>query len=122
MDKKQFTKLFLEQAGMDASEDSVKEHLVQWWMFPFSPIGLRLTKEGSTFLYSDLKLQNYKYKIKADTVKTLRLYLRMNKYLSSPFYLQTNDTIIFYGETDAVMMGIMGGDIAQYLENFTRDQ
>jgi hypothetical protein len=122
MNKKQFTKLFLEQAGLDASEDSIKEHLVQWWMFPFSPVGLRLTREGSTFLYSDLKLQNYKYKIKPDTVKSLKLYLRMNKFLSSPFYLQANDTIIFYGESDAIMMGMMSGDIAQYLENFTRDQ
>ncbi len=122
MDKKQFTRLFLEQASMDASEESVKVALVMWWMFPFSPIGLRLTLQGSSFLSSILGLQNYKYKIKPDTVKTLKLYLRMNKFLSSPFYLQTNDTIIFYGESDAIMMGMMSGDIAQYLENFTRDQ
>jgi len=119
MDKKSLTKLFLEQTGGDTSDKSIKECLVTWWVAPFSPIGLRLTPAGSKFLDKIVGLQKYKFKIKEDCPKTLKIMVQMNKYLQSPFYLY-NDTIVCYGETDAVMMGLYQGDLQQYLTNFER--
>ena len=49
----------------------------------------------------------------------LKIMLQMNKYLTSPFYVY-NNTIVCYGETDAVMMGLYQGDLQQYLTNFER--
>lgn len=120
MNKRELTRLFLEQVGTDASEASVKSFLTLWWFTPYSQIGLRLTLEGHRFLSDQLKLTKYTFKIKEDTTKTLKMFLQMNKYLSSPYYLQGQNTIIIYGEQDAVMLGIMNGDLQQYLENFTR--
>ena len=119
MDKKTLTKLFLEQTGNDTSEQSVKEHLLLWWVAPFSPIGLRLTHDGAVFLDKVVKLEKYRFKIKEDCPRNLKIMLQMNKYLQAPFYFN-NNTITCYGETDAVMMGLYGGDLAQYLTNFER--
>jgi len=119
MDKKSLTKLFLEEAKEDSSDKSIKEHLLLWWVAPFSPIGLRLTHEGADFLNRSVKLQKYKFELKEDRPRNLKIMLQMNKYMSSPFYINSN-TITVYGETDACMMGLYGGDIALYLGNFER--
>ena len=126
MNKKEFTKLFLEQAGIDASDNSVKMHMPLMWVTPRSPIGLQMTYFGHNFLKSQLKLQSYMFTIKEDFQRNLKIILRMNKYLTGPFYLpRFEDTksksIIMYGEQDAFMMGMMGGDLEQYLDNFTRE-
>jgi len=118
--KKELTELFLKEANFPVTPETIKTYMHVWWMTPYSPIGLRLTSDGNKFLSSTLKLTKYTYTIKEDNVKSLRLYLRMNKHLTSPYYLQGADTIILYGETDACMMGMYGGDIATYLNNFTR--
>lgn len=118
--KASLTELFLKEAGISATEEIVREYMKLWWVSPFSPIGFRLSTEGNRFLSQVLKLQKYSYQIKEDNVKSLKLYLRMNKYLISPYYLQGSSTIVLYGETDAVMMGLYAGDLQQYLENFTR--
>jgi len=126
VNKRQFTKLFLEQAGLDASERSVNANKLLMWATPYSPIGLQLTYFGHTFLKSQLKLQQYTFTIKEDFQRNLKVILQMNKYLTGPFYLPRYEdaktrTIIMYGEQDAFMMGMMSGDLAQYLDNYTRD-
>jgi len=119
MDKKELTKLFLEESGNDASAESIKKHMLIWWVAPFSPIGLRLTHDGADFLNRSVKLQKYKFELKEDRPRNLKIMLQMNKYFASPFYIN-NNTITVYGETEAVMMGLYGGDIATYLNNFER--
>ena len=119
MDKKELTKLFLTEAGLDTSPTAIKEHLLIWWVAPFSPIGLRLTHDGADFLNRSVKLTKYKFQLKEDRPRNLKIMLQMNKYMSSPFYIN-NNTITVYGETDACMMGLYGGDIATYLNNFER--
>lgn len=120
--KLEMTKLFLKQSSLAISPDDfvIKAYLKAWWISPYSPIGFRLTLEGNRFLQDKLKLQHYQFKIKENNVKSLRLYLQMNKFLTSPYYLKGQHTIILYGETDATMMGLYNGDLVQYLENFTR--
>lgn len=116
------TRLFLEQSGLAGSPDDfvVKAYMKDWWTTPYSPIGFRLTPEGNRFLSDVLQLQHYQFKIKENNTKSLKLFLQMNKYIISPYYLKGQSTIIFYGETDATMMGLYAGDLATYLENFTR--
>lgn len=120
--KLELTKIFLKQLGLDNSADdfTIKSRMKDWWVSPYSPIGFRLTLEGNSFLKDVLQLAHYEFKIKEDNVKSLKQFLQMNKYLTAPYYLKGQNTIIFYGETDATMIGLYGGDLAQYLENFTR--
>ena len=120
MDKKEYTKLFLEQAGFSTTEQAIKEHLRMWWYTPYSPNSLRLTSKGSKFLTQILRLDNYKYDLKEGTKLTGHLTIQMSKHLSAPFYLPDRNTIVFYGQTDATMLALMAGDLASYLENFSR--
>jgi hypothetical protein len=121
MTKLELTKLFLKDAGIvDPTDAIIRDYLLKWWATPLSPIGLRLSTEGNKFLKQELKLAHYSYEIKEDTTKTLKLYLQLNKRIGSPYYLQGNNTIILYGETDASMIALMGGDIATYMDNFSR--
>jgi len=117
MNKLELTRLFLDQASLPSDPKSTKQYRLLWWVAPFSPYGLKLTTEGHVFLDNVLKLEKYSCSIKAGTPNTLKIMSQMNKYLSSPFYIRGN-TIFFYGETDAIMLALHAGDIAQYLENF----
>jgi hypothetical protein len=122
VDKKEYTKVFLEQAQYDCSETSVRAFTKIWWVSPYSPIGLRLTNDGSKFLTHVLKLESYKYQVTSDLPITFKAMLKMSKHLSAPFYLNPQTkTMIFYGEQDATMLALMGGDLLTYLDNFTRE-
>jgi hypothetical protein len=122
VDKKEYTKVFLEQAQYDSSELSVRAFTKLWWVSPYSPIGLRLTSDGSKFLTHVLKLESYKYQVTSDLPITFKAMLKMSKHLSAPFYLNPQTkTMIFYGEQDATMLALMGGDLLTYLDNFTRE-
>lgn len=117
--KLELTKLFLAEAHIPVDREHIQLYMRKFWVTPYSPVGLRLTFEGHKFLSTILKLNCYSYKI-VNTPKSMRLTLRLNKYLSAPFYLSGQDTIILYGEMDSSMLGLMGGNLGQYLENFTR--
>jgi hypothetical protein len=121
MDKHQLTYLFLKQAGIEFTEEEYKVYYHKWWYSPFSPRGYRLSPEGSIFLQDILQLQCYKYKIKAGFIRSNKTAVQLTKYITAPFYLgNSSSTITLFGETDAAMMGLYQGDLAQYLENFTR--
>lgn len=117
--KLELTKLFLAEAGIAECPVVLRMYMRKWWVTPHSPIGLRLTHEGHKFLSTVLKLNCYSYKI-VNTPKSMRVTLRLNKYLTAPYYLSGPDTIVLYGELDASMLGLMGGELGMYLENFTR--
>ena len=119
MDKKGYTRLFLEQAKLDTSDTSIKSFHRSFWYAPYSPVGLRLSDAGAVFLTHVLDLESYTYKMKDGPVKSSKIVILMNKHLSQPFCVWRNQ-IQFFGETDAIMLAMMSGDINQYLENFSR--
>jgi len=119
--KKELTTLFLNQSGQtDVTNFVLKHYMKEWWVAPYSPIGLRLSTAGNTFLKKVLKLTSYTFTIPEDTTKSLKLFLQMNKNLTAPYYLSGQNTIITYGESDAVMLSLYCGDIGSYMNNFTR--
>jgi len=122
LSKLDLTKLFLEKSGLVISPSDliVKTYLKDWWATPFSPIGLRLSTEGNRFLKDVLRLECYSFKIKESNTKSLKLFLQMNRRLSSPYYLQGNRTIVLYGEQDSIMLALLDGDLEQYFNNFSR--
>jgi hypothetical protein len=118
--KRELTALFLTQAGIDTSELNIKTHMQQLWATPYSPIGYRLSSEGNHFLHDILKLKRYTYKVKVDTTRSLKLYLQLNQNIQYPYYLQGQNSIVLYGEQEAMMIALMDGDIQQYMNNFCR--
>lgn len=118
MNKKEFTKLFLEQAGEPTDDESIKTHLKLWWDTPLSPYSLRLTHKGAVFLSKNLKLEFYTCQIAENRPSTLKHLLMMSKHLQSPYYL-TNEKIHLFGETDAVMLQLHAGNLIQYVSNIS---
>ena len=120
MNKNDLTVLFLEQDGLATDPATIKKHIWLWWYNPVSSSSLRLTCTGHEFLYSKLKLAHYDYKLKKDLLNTAKVYIWLDKYLTVPYYLPNRSNIVFYGEKDAMMLGLHGGDLESYLENFTK--
>ena len=58
-------------------------------------------------------------RVKTNIGKNLKIYLQLDKLITTPFYLQRRDTIVFFGERDLIMLQLMGGDLDQYLENLS---
>lgn len=120
MTKNELTILFLEHVGLATDPATVKEYLWAWWHNPISSTSLRLSATGEEFAKTTMGLTSYKYKLKKDLLNTAKVYLWLDKYLTVPYFLPNRGNIVFYGEKDAIMLAMHGGDLAQYLENFTK--
>jgi hypothetical protein len=121
MNNNDLTKLFLQEAGLDTSDESVKAHKWQWWMNPISSTSLRLTQTGAEFLSSGLQLQSYTYKLNKEWRATSKLILALERHMTVPFYFPTKKTIIFFAERDAMMLALYGNDLEAYLINLVKN-
>lgn len=127
--KLELTALFLVEARLLTEQEitespaTVKQYMNRWWVTPCSFYGLNLTRDGHMFLSTVLKLPHHQHKL-TNTTRSMKLTLRMNKYLSAPFYLSNNvtggDYIVVYGKSDSLMLVLHGGDLGQYMENFAQ--
>ena len=104
---------------LDLDPEKFKHYLWSWWQNPISKTSLRLTKAGHDFLVNFLKLESHSMRIKS-IGKSAKIYMLLDRHLTTPFYIQRSDTIVFFGERDLIMVQLMGGDLEQYLENFTQ--
>lgn len=112
--------VFLELSGETVTELTAKKALWSWWMNPVSKSSMRLTEAGSEFLTNDLKLASYKYTINKECDRTHKVLLQLDKHLSVPFFLGPRRSIIFYGEKDAIMLGMMDSNLNAYLDNLSQ--
>lgn len=117
MNNADLTKLFLQEAGLDTSDQSVHTHKWLWWMNPISSTSLRLTQTGADFMTNTLKLQSYKYRLNAEWRATSRLILALERHMTVPFHFPNRKTIVFFAEHDAMMLALYGNDLESYLKN-----
>lgn len=124
MNKRDYTKLFLEKSGVEATDEEIKDAMRKWWATPYSPLGYRLKSTGCQYLIQVLKLEYFKCQVKVDFQESYKMMLAMNKHLTAPFYFTPRAVaprhLVCFGETDRFMLAMMGGDLQQYLENFDR--
>jgi hypothetical protein len=116
LDKVKLSQLFLEQANLPNQVD-IRHFMRDLWVAPYSR-SLQLSKSGHIFLSKTLQLQYYDVSLKQDITYSPKFYLSLN-YLSSPFYLQTNN-ISCYGEEDSMMLILLDGDLETYLINSSK--
>ena len=115
MTKEQLTDIFMRELDLDTA--LFKRYLWSWWQNPISKTSLRLTKAGHDCLVNFVKLESHSMKIKS-IGKSAKIYMLLDRHLTTPFYIPRVDTIVFFGERDLIMLQLMGGDLEQYLENF----
>lgn len=116
--KKELTNLFLKELGTTpADEKELKEFLWAWWINPLSPTSMRLTGVGHVLLSTKLNLKKYEFSLPEEFVFTSKMLLKLDKHLTSPFFIQKKK-ITIYGESDSIMMALHGGNLMQYLNTF----
>lgn len=50
-----------------------------------------------------------------------RHLLQLDHLIASPYYIQSRNFLQLFGEDDAIMLSLHGGDLAQYLDNLSLD-
>jgi len=60
------------------------------------------------------------YHFKIDTMTNQHL-LWLDRLIASPYYIRSRHMLELFGEDDAIMLTLHGGDLAQYLQNLELD-
>jgi hypothetical protein len=85
-----------------------------WWFNPTNPNSLRLTRPVYSMLI-DAKVPTFKFKL---TEKYRpKTFVQLERYFTSPYYLLNAQTIVMFGETEAMMMALHANNLQQYLDN-----
>ena len=113
--KETYTKIFLKQAEIGISENTLKEYMPMWWKNTRDKGtgGLRLTDDGLTFIKDKLQLQTYDVAFPVDFNLTTQTIIFLDKYIDCPYYL-ADDGIIVTNEKKAMELMLFSGDIRKY--------
>lgn len=85
-----------------------------WWFNPTNPNSLRLTRPVYSMLI-DANVPTFKFKL---TEKYRpKTFVQLERYFTSPYYLLNAQTIVMFGETEAMMMALHANNLQQYLDN-----
>jgi hypothetical protein len=115
IDKTQLTEKLLGQLGLATDSTTVKKYLHLWWQNPrkSKSNSFRLTSEGLDFFINKLELAKYKIDIPEDTFWNNQLFLRLDKFIESPYYIDKKSITVFREKT-AVELILFSGDIQKY--------
>jgi len=86
-----------------------------WWHNPTNYNSLRLTKDAFFILNKTSTVPKWKIKI-TEAIKP-KNFVQLERHFKSPYFLQTMTVIHVFGESDASMLALHGGDLQQYLNN-----
>jgi hypothetical protein len=118
--KKDLTEIFLNEANIEFNDKTIIQWIWKWWRNPISKTSFQLTTDGHHFLSNVIKLQSYRIKLTCDIKASTKNFLLLDKYLTSPFYIENKSTAVFYGEKDSIMVVLNGYNLQQYLEAFEK--
>ncbi len=60
------------------------------------------------------------YHFKLPTINNQQL-LQLDRLITSPYFIRSRHMLELFGEEDAIMLTLHGGDLAQYLQNLELD-
>jgi len=114
MNKILYTKIFLQQLGIDVNDLSVKEYLTLWWQNSRSKNGggLRLTEEGMETIIK-LGITSYEIPYPHEAPMTAQTVIFLDQYIDCPYYL-TNKSITVTSERKAAELSLFAGDLRKY--------
>jgi hypothetical protein len=104
MDSKEiYTKIFLKSAGLEFSDEQIKEKKVLWWYNVRNKLegGLRLTDNGLDFIQTQSNLKTYTVEL-PETVKiTPQILVWLDNFIACPYHLDkksitvTEEKVVF---------------------------
>ena len=87
----------------------------QWWFNPTNHNSMRLTQTGYAWTMKHSRWPYYEVKL-SHKIGTKHL-LQLERLLQEPYYIKNLTHLIVSSETDAVMLQLHAGNLAQYLDN-----
>lgn len=100
-------------AGYDPARFTGVEHT--WWQNPLNPNSLRLTALGHKWFNKFSKFDNHRAELTAQIMP--KQMIQLERLIKVPYYIQQLKVLYIYGEQDAVMLQLHGGDLNSYLDN-----
>ena len=110
--KRYYEELVLNKIGIDFSVLNNVRNI--WWQNPINDASLRLTREGFRFFAEKAKLPYHEITLSPDQTPTLKIMLQLERSFKEPYYLM-NRAIRVFGEQDAIMLHLHGGNLVAYL-------
>lgn len=116
--KEKYTRVFLEAAEQDASDESVDKYRKLWWWNYRSKKqgGLRLTEEGFNFVVEEADIKTYTVDFPKEFGITPQVLIWLDHYINSPFYI-TKKNITVITERAAFELYLLSGDIKKLGHN-----
>lgn len=110
--KDTYTRVFLQAAGLEITEEAIKKYKILWWWNIRSKNsgGLRLTEDGIKFIEEDAKIKIYKVEFPKDFSITPQILVWLDNFIDSPFYI-TKKSITVMKEKAAFELYLFSGDI-----------
>lgn len=112
INRKTYTKVFLNQAGKGTDPANIALHMGKWWQTRRTKLtgGLRLTEEGYNFLVSELELREHEIPFPDDVELSPSVMLFLDQYLECPYYL-TFKSLTVFSEREAFKLHMFADDI-----------
>lgn len=116
--RERYTRLFLQAAGLDTTEEIVKQYEKEWWwnLRSDTKSGLRLTDAGIHFAKTESGIKVYpvpfpkKFKVSPQTL------LWLDQYVCSPYHIDKKNITVMH-ERAAFELYLFSGDIKKYGRN-----
>ena len=116
MDKIQLTQILMKEAKLE--NIGIHKCKWKWWKNPDNLNSWSLTYDGYELMI-DLGIESTMHTVK-NSMSRNQTFLLLDKYLSTPFYIQRIDRIAFFGGQDSIMLTLLDNNLDQYIENFKR--
>jgi hypothetical protein len=85
-----------------------------WWHNPINHNSLRLSQLGYKTLHTT-DFPTYRFKLTAKVMP--KTFVQLERYFTSPYYIINAQSIIVYGNTEAMMIALHANNLQQYLDN-----
>ncbi len=110
--KDRFTSVFLKAAGLEDTEENIKQYKSVWWYSTRekSQGGLRLTEIGLDFIQNHSDIKTYKIELPKETTIGPQVLIWLDQFLDSPFYLEKR-FITVLSEKAAFELYLFSGDV-----------
>jgi hypothetical protein len=115
INKDALTRIFLRQANLPVTDESVRKAQFKWWKNPREKQegGLALTDEGLDHLAVTLGLKYYEIPFPKGFEFTTQIVLFLDQFIDCPNYY-TKKAILVFNEKKAAELMLFSGDVRKY--------
>lgn len=123
MIKDTYTKVFLRAAGIEPTQQKIKEYKSVWWwnLRNKDKGGLRMTDHALNFIETHAQIKTYKIDFPEQFAFTPQVLIWLDNFIDSPFYVNKKHIVVIK-ESSAFELYLLSGDIRKYGHNKAMNQ